>query len=166
MGMRSAYTIDKSQQELLNTLSGNLSSYLKENILSPEGIASKWSRYYAKPATDAWWKYVAPGIEDQYAGIRGGFYSTDRARGVGQAASQFFEGQILPSLYQSFTTVDPYYQLSAGLSTQGVIENYWKQDVTTMEKIAQIMSLGSSAVKTAAGVGAAGGIGGLVGGLV
>ena len=64
-------------------------------------ISKEWDELFAKPAMEAWWKYNAPGIREEYAGIPGGFYSTDRARGVEQAASQYMAQSVQPQLFSA-----------------------------------------------------------------
>jgi hypothetical protein len=64
-------------------------------------ISERWKTTFAEPAMNAWWEYNAPGIRDEFAGVAGGFYSTDRAMGVSREASRFMGQNITPTLYSS-----------------------------------------------------------------
>lgn len=71
------------------------------NSLDLSSISKEWETTFAQPAMEAWWKYNAPGIRDEFAGIPGGFFSADRGRGVGQAASQYMSQSVQPQLFSA-----------------------------------------------------------------
>ena len=81
----------------LQTLLGSpmIKDYLAKS-LDLGSISKEWEETFAQPAMDAWWKYNAPGIRSEFAGVPGGFYSTDRARGVGGMASQYMSQSVQP----------------------------------------------------------------------
>ena len=64
-------------------------------------VSKRWEQTFAQPAMEAWWKYNAPGIRDEFAGIPGAFYSSDRARGVVGEAQKFFGTSIVPTLFSA-----------------------------------------------------------------
>ena len=53
-------------------------------------ITKNWEENYANPAMQSWWKNMAPGIRDEFAGIPGGLYSKDRASGVVGEAGKYW----------------------------------------------------------------------------
>ena len=69
------------------------------NSLNLGSISKEWEQTFAQPAMEAWWKYNAPGIRDEFAGIPGGFYSADRGRGVSMAANQYMAQAVQPQLF-------------------------------------------------------------------
>ena len=86
--------------ETLRTLLG--SPLLKKALrtsLDLSRIPREWERTFADPAMDAWWRYNAPGIREEFASIPGAFYSADRARGVAQVANQYFAQSVQPQLF-------------------------------------------------------------------
>lgn len=71
------------------------------NSLDLSSISKEWDKTFAQPAMEAWWKYNAPGIRDEYAGIPGAFFSADRGRGVSQAANQYMAQAVQPQLFSA-----------------------------------------------------------------
>jgi hypothetical protein len=69
--------------------------------LSVDATTRRWREGFAQPAMKAWWQYNAPNVREEFAGIPGGFYSADRARGVTDASSKFFGQQIAPTLFSA-----------------------------------------------------------------
>lgn len=64
-----------------------------------DSISDRWRTSFAEPAMQAWWDFNAPQIRDEFAGIGGGFYSSDRGRRVANQASQFMATSITPTLF-------------------------------------------------------------------
>ncbi len=64
-------------------------------------VTKEWEQTFAKPAMEAWWKYQAPGVRDEFAGIPGGFYSADRGRGVVSEANRFMSTTVTPTLFSA-----------------------------------------------------------------
>ncbi len=69
----------------------------------PDATIKAWESTYATPLMDMYKKTVLPMIESQY-NIPGGFYSTRKGLGVGRATSEFYGGQVAPTLYGSLQT--------------------------------------------------------------
>ena len=87
--------------ETLMTLLGGPIQKALMGALDLSGIPKEWEETFAGPAMEAWWKYNAPGIRDEFAGIQGGFYSADRARGVSNVANQYYAQSVQPQLYSA-----------------------------------------------------------------
>ncbi len=66
----------------------------------PGVTAKTWRETYAAPIMESWRATVLPMLEEQY-NIPGGFYSTEKGKGVARAASEFYSGQVAPSLWQA-----------------------------------------------------------------
>lgn len=68
-----------------------------------EGRTAKtWKENFAVPAMETWRQTVQPLMQEQYAGIPGGFYSRDRARGVSNAANDFYGQYVQPTYYNAW----------------------------------------------------------------
>ncbi len=64
----------------------------------PAATTKAWQQTYATPMMQTWEQTVMPMVESQY-NIPGGFYSTRKGLGVGRAASEFYGGQVAPTLF-------------------------------------------------------------------
>ena len=93
-----AYRSGQAGQTLQTLLGGPIQDALMRS-LDLGTISKEWETTFAQPAMEAWWKYNAPGIRDEFAGIPGAFYSADRGRGVSQAASQYMAQAVQPQLF-------------------------------------------------------------------
>ncbi len=66
----------------------------------PQATTKAWEETYATPLMQTWQRTVVPMLEQQY-NVPGGFYSTRKGLGVGRATSDFYGGQVAPTLYGS-----------------------------------------------------------------
>ncbi len=66
----------------------------------PGAVAKRWEETYSTPVMQAWKSAVVPILEEQY-NIPGGFYSTRKGAGIGRAASEFYGGQVAPTLFSA-----------------------------------------------------------------
>ncbi len=66
----------------------------------PGATAKAWEETYSTPIMAAWQSAVAPILEEQY-NVPGGFYSTRKGLGIGRAASEFYGGQVAPTLFSA-----------------------------------------------------------------
>lgn len=64
----------------------------------PGAVAKRWEETYSTPVMQAWKSAVVPILEEQY-NVPGGFYSTRKGAGIGRAASEFYGGQVAPTLF-------------------------------------------------------------------
>ncbi len=62
---------------------------------------SIWRRTFAEPAMETWKRTVAPLVKEQYAAVPGALYSSGRAKGVSQAASDYYSQYVQPTLWQA-----------------------------------------------------------------
>lgn len=68
-----------------------------------EGAATRrFQENFATPLLEAYRRDVLPLVEEQFAGIPGGFVSRDRARGVTSELNRFVRQTIEPRLFETF----------------------------------------------------------------
>ena len=96
---RQANTAGEAGNALMTMLGSDPLQQALLGSLDMGSVTERWDKTFAQPAMDAWWKYNAPGIRDEFAGIPGGFFSADRARGVTRAANQFMGSSVTPQLF-------------------------------------------------------------------
>jgi hypothetical protein len=60
-----------------------------------------WEKNYANPVMESWKKTILPTVNQSYAGIPGGFYSSARGRGVTSQANDFYSQYVMPSLFNA-----------------------------------------------------------------
>ncbi len=66
------------------------------------GTARRFRESFATPLIETYRRDVLPLVEEQFAGIPGGFYSRDRARGVTNELNRFVSQTIQPRLFEAF----------------------------------------------------------------
>ena len=64
--------------------------------------ANRFKENFANPLIETYIQNVLPLVEEQYAGIPGGFLSRDRARGVTRELNRFVSETIQPRLFDAF----------------------------------------------------------------
>ncbi len=64
--------------------------------------ASRFRESFATPLIETYRRDVLPLVEEQFAGIPGGFQSRDRARGVTRELNRFIDTSITPRLYEAY----------------------------------------------------------------
>lgn len=86
---------------------GDITTAMKDLIsgkpaytFDPATTTKAWQETYATPLMQTWEETIMPMVESQY-NIPGGFYSTRKGLGVSRAASEFYGGQVAPTLYGS-----------------------------------------------------------------
>jgi len=67
----------------------------------PGKTTKRWRQTYAIPVMQTWRETVLPMIREEYNAIPGAFYSQSRARGVTDAANEYFSRYVQPQLYQA-----------------------------------------------------------------
>lgn len=139
--------------------------------MSYEAITKRWDETFAQPAMEAWWKYNAPGVRDEFAGIPGAFFSADKARGVVQQ-SNMYSGQIAQTLYGSLEAAaarnPQYMQMYSNLSPARVFAGWLDAMTGGLKPIQTYPDEKRAARKRMQGEwwgAAAGAVGSLVGGI-
>ena len=81
-------------------LAGEVRNLFRDE-LDPDNVTDRWREQFAEPAMQAWLDYNAPQIRDEFAGVAGGFYSSDRGRRVSSEANRFMGSYVTPQLFAS-----------------------------------------------------------------
>lgn len=143
--------LGKQLAAMFGGLAGGASGSMLGGFMGGESagqITSDWTKNFATPVMQMWQREIAPMIKEGY-NLPGSFYSASTSKGLGREASNFFSGNVMPTLFSSLESLRSrgpqwagiYANLmgtGAGLATSSTMQNFWQPGPNWQQNFANV----------------------------